>query len=39
MSVTVRLRSMTTALTAPPSWPILTLRSTAVSDGKTVNGP
>ena len=27
----VRLRSMTTALTAPPSWPILTGRSTAVS--------
>ena len=35
----VRLRSMTTALTAPPSWPILTRRSTAVSDGETVNGP
>ena len=36
---TVRLRSMTTALTAPPSWPILTGRSTAVSDGETINGP
>jgi hypothetical protein len=36
---TVRPRSMTTALTAPPSWPILTGRSTAVSDGETVNGP
>ena len=36
---TVRLRSMTTALTAPPSWPILIRRSTAVSDGETVDGP
>ena len=33
---TVRLRSMTTALTAPPSWPILTRRSTVVSDDETV---
>ncbi len=31
---TVRMRSVTTALTAPPSWPILTRRSTAVSDGE-----
>ena len=36
---TVRLRSMTTALTAPPSWPIQIRRSTAVSDGETVDGP
>jgi hypothetical protein len=34
-----RLRSMTTALTAPPFWPILTRRSTAVSDEETVSGP
>jgi len=36
---TIRLRSMTTELTAPPSWPILTGRSTAVSDSATLNGP
>jgi hypothetical protein len=35
---TVRLQSMTKALTAPPSWPILTRRSTAASNGETVNG-
>jgi hypothetical protein len=35
----VRLRSMTMALTAPPSWQILTRRSTVVSDRETVNGP
>jgi hypothetical protein len=33
---TVRLRSMTMALRVPPSWPILTRRSTTVSDGETV---
>jgi hypothetical protein len=30
---TVRLRPMTTTLTAPLSWPILTRRSTTASDG------